>query len=115
MHRHLVALALLTLCLPACFDGDGRGEGADDSNLRPTDAPDFVLVSVSGHNLGGSGNCEWTDTEGRQINCEYLGARGTPAAMMEPALVGGADVEVIAFSDSFYSWEMAATGELIHL
>ena len=107
-----VVFTLLLLGLLSGCGGRGGG-GGGGGNLRPDEAPDFVLLSVSGHNLGDSGDCEWFDPDGRRINCEYLDARGTPEAIIRPAIDRGADVLSLAFGDSFYSWNDAETDEPI--
>ena len=100
----LASLVLVGTGCPGRGGGGGGGGGGAESNLRPADSPDFVVVSVSGHNLGDSGDCEWWDDRDNRINCEYLSGRGTLEAIVQPAVDQGRSVEVLAFGDSFYSW-----------
>ena len=87
-----------------CVRSEGGGTGRGD-NLRPEEAPDFAVLSVSGHNFG-MGDCDWRDPEGRQINCEYLLGRGTINALAAPITARGYTASAFAFGDSFYSWDV---------
>jgi len=79
--KRLVPVCLSLLLGAGCLVGDDAGgAGLVDglgSNLRPDGSPDFLVLSVSGHNsLLGTPECS-----GVPYNCEYLGERGTLATL----------------------------------
>ncbi|WP_236516764.1 hypothetical protein [Sandaracinus amylolyticus] len=73
-------------------------------NLRPSDAPDFVIVAASGHCFGIS--CP-------EYNREYLAADGTVQAIIDLIEARGRSAGYAAFSDSLHDWENTSTGEVL--
>jgi hypothetical protein len=97
----LLLLGLLAIC--GCTQG-GRGgrssSGPDEEeNLRPPDSPDFLILSVSGHDVPGLGH-SCPDT----YNCEYLLERGTLEAISDIPKGHGLVVEIWTHVDELYSW-----------
>lgn len=72
-------------------------------NLRPADAPDFVIVAASGHCFLG---CP-------EYNPEYLLMDGTIQAVVDVIEARGRTVGYGAFADSLYDWENTSTGEVL--
>ena len=77
---------------------DGPGSAFDNEtheNPRPADAPDVVILTISGHN----------STDNETYNDEYLARSGMPQALANVFLNRGLSAEAYSFADEFYSWE----------
>jgi len=102
MRRLLIGAVVLALagCGPRGGGGSGGGGYDDDddatgANLRPDDAPDFVIFSFSGH-------CFLSDCGGAR-NPEYLEAHGTQTEIVRVVESHGADAIVLSYADEFYN------------
>ncbi len=98
----VAALALCAGCPEGLFSDDDDIDIDDndgDLNLRPDDAPDVLILSVSGHNLWFGLSPECTGTG---YNCEYLLQRGTLDAIGQVFLNRGYGVEGWTHVDELY-------------
>ncbi|GEM_PF-1541103 len=92
-------------------EGRGRETGDDDSsesegpNLKPADAPDWVVISVSGHCIPPA--CDVPGT-----NHEYLQANGTSARFADALEAWGYSTQQWAYADEFYNRD-TETNELL--
>ena len=84
--------------LAACYSpgGGGGGRGGFD-NPRPSDSPDFVILSFSGHCFPAVTSC------GGDRNPEYLEASGTQTAIVDVVEDHGYDALVWSYADEFYN------------
>lgn len=76
-------------------------ESQQCARLRPAEAPDFLIVAVSGH--CNPARC------GTSYNDEYLHFEGTVDAIAEPMTSAGFSVGYIAFTDNFYDEPVGGT------
>lgn len=79
------------------YRGGGGGGDDDDGARRPAEAPDFVVVGVSGHCFGFS--CPSED-----YSPEYLEAGGSLEAIATAIAADGGSVTFEAYGDSFWSY-----------
>lgn len=77
--------------------------GTEDSggNLKPADAPDWVVVTVSGH-------CIPPGCAVPGANNEYLADTGTAQRFVDLLEVWGYSVELFSYSDEFYNRDNSA-------
>jgi hypothetical protein len=83
------------------FAGCGLNEPAREPHLRPADAPDFVVIGVSGHSI-----------EPINYNPEYLGAQGTLDVYRDVILSSGHSVRTGRFADNLETYVFTETGEV---
>ncbi len=101
MQRWKTAAAVgVVIAATAC----DQGTDTDFRNPRPEGAPDVVVISVSGHQLGESGPCDIVDQARRLLACPYLDDRGTTDAVMAPARDAGLAVGGFEYGDSIHTW-----------
>jgi len=63
------------------------------------DAPDFIILGISGHDIPGVGAaCP------SSYNCEYLSERGTLEAIRDIAEAHGTTAGILTYVDELYSW-----------
>ena len=79
--------------------------GSTGGNLKPPDAPDWIVVAVSGHCI--PPGCELPGT-----NNEYLAKDGAAGRIADTLAGWGNSVEVWAYSDEFYNRD-SNTAELL--
>lgn len=96
---------------------DGETEGSEteggetedgetaDANLRPEDAPDWLVIAVSGH-------CIPPGCEVPGVNHEYLETHGTPQRFTDTLEAWGYSTELWSYSDELYNRDLA-TNELL--
>jgi len=92
-------VALLLACT-ACTNE------AQEPALRPADAPDVLVLTVSGHCLPIMGLCDGN------FNPENLSHAGTSDALATPLIDADLDVQSMGFVDGWYTW-VDAEGELL--
>jgi hypothetical protein len=102
MQRLIISLCALSLaaCVPTGGRGGGGGGSDDDEasqNLRPDDAPDYLVISVSGH-------CFLSDCPPESYSPEYLERGGSLEAIASMVAADGNEVHYISYGDSLYTY-----------
>ena len=93
-------------CQQARRGGTGNSEDTSSQNLRPTDAPDFIILGISGHDIPLLGSsCP------SNYNCEYLSERGTLESIRDIAELHGATAGILTYVDELYSWYYDQNGD----